>query len=168
MDYQPPSLFHRTIRRLITTGPLLSLLPRFQHRLDKAVLRWSGGRTTLAALLVGAPVLMLTSVGARSGKPRTTPLLAILRGDRPGEFAVIASNWGQARNPAWYYNLKAHPRAAVRAGDEEGAYVAREVFGEEYDAWWAAALETYAGYAVYRTRAGDRRIPVIVMQPDHT
>jgi deazaflavin-dependent oxidoreductase (nitroreductase family) len=165
MTYQPPSLINRTVRKLAGTAPMLKVLPPIMPRADKAILRLSGGRTTLAALLTGAPIVMLTAIGAKSGQPRTTPLLAIFHPDRPDQFAVVGSNWGQARNPAWYFNLKANPRASCLIRGEQRDYMAREVTGDAYNFWWQAALDTYAGYAVYRERAGERHIPIMVLAP---
>jgi deazaflavin-dependent oxidoreductase (nitroreductase family) len=108
---------------------------------------------------------MVTTTGARSGRPRTSPLLAI--GDRAqmGSFALIASNWGQHQFPSWYFNLKRDPRAVCNMNGQAATYLAHEATGEEYQRFWTYAVETYYGYTLYRQRAG-RRIPIMVMEKE--
>ncbi len=124
-----PNAAQRGMRRLIATPPVTWLMARTIHYIDAAVLRLSGGRTTAAALFSGLPVLAVTTTGAKSGRPRTVPLVAVPDGER---LNVIASNWGQASHPAWYYNMKANPEVIVGGseGPAERHYVAREVVGE--------------------------------------
>ena len=141
------------------------LLARTMHHVDAATLRLSAGRTTATAVLSGLPIIELTTTGAKSGRPRTVPLVGIPDGDR---LILIASNWGQAAHPAWYYNVKAHPEVKVTGRDvpTERLYMAREVTGEERDRCWAKAVALYPGYRGYAARAG-RGIPVIVLEsPD--
>ena len=157
-----PNAAQRGMRRLIATQPVTWLMARTIHHIDAAVLRLSGGRTTAAALFSGLPVLAVTTTGAKSGRPRTVPLVAVPDGER---LIVIASNWGQASHPAWYYNMKANPQVTVggREGPAERHYVAREVVGEERAACWARAVAVYPGYRAYAARAG-REIPVLVLE----
>jgi deazaflavin-dependent oxidoreductase (nitroreductase family) len=136
------------------------LLARTIHHVDRATLRLSGGRTTASALLSGLPIIELTTTGAKSGRPRTVPLVGIPDGDR---LILIASNWGQAKHPAWYYNVRANPSVTVTRDGVARAYVAREVHGEERAACWARALALYPGYRGYAARAG-RGIPVVVVE----
>ncbi|HSD81740.1 MAG TPA: nitroreductase family deazaflavin-dependent oxidoreductase, partial [Solirubrobacteraceae bacterium] len=100
----------RTLRRLAATGAGAWLFSRILHRIDRPVFRLTRGRHTLASLISGLPVVLLTTTGARSGLPRTVPVLAL---PTPDGLAVIASNWGKARHPAWYHNLRADPRGSV-------------------------------------------------------
>ena len=93
-----PNVIERTVRRVIATPPAAWLLARTIHRVDGATLRLSRGRTTASALLSGLPIIQLTTIGARSGRPRTVPLVGIPDGDR---LILIASNWGQTKHPAW-------------------------------------------------------------------
>ena len=109
-------------------------------------------------------MVMVTTTGRRSGKPRTSPLLPIRDPSNPGSFALIASNWGRPHYPAWYFNLKANPQAECDVEGRTRQYAAREAAGEEYERFWEYATETYAGYVLYKQRAG-RRIPVLVMEP---
>ncbi len=83
----------------------------------------------------------------------------------PERFALIASNWGQRRHPAWYYNLKANPQARVTIDGQARDYRAQEATDEEYERFWNYARETYFGFDLYRKRAGDRHIPILVLTP---
>jgi len=152
----------RLVRRVIATRPAAWLLARTIHHLDRAVMRLSGGRTTAAALFSGLPIITVITTGAKSGQPRSVPLVGVPDGDR---FILIASNWGQSQHPAWYYNVKAHPEVTVigRDGPPGRLYVAREVTGEERARCWARATAVYPGYEGYAARAG-REIPVVVVE----
>ena len=119
----------------------------------------SGG--TRGAELKGKPVVLLTTVGARTGKVRKTPLMRVEHG---GHYAVVASLGGAPKNPVWYHNIKAHPHVELQDGTANGDYEAREVFGEEKATWWQRALEVWPDYADYQ-RKTDRDIPVFVLTP---
>jgi deazaflavin-dependent oxidoreductase (nitroreductase family) len=108
---------------------------------------------------------MLTTTGAKSGLPHTIPLIYIRDEENPEIFALIASNWGQDHNPAWYYNLKKNPCAVCSIRGETREYLAHEATGEEYERFWQRATETYVGYPLYKARAGSRRIPIMAMTP---
>jgi deazaflavin-dependent oxidoreductase (nitroreductase family) len=108
-----PNVIARTVRRVIATRPAAWLLARTIHHVDGATLRLSGGRTTASAVLSGLPIIELTTTGAKSGRPRTVPLVGIPDGER---LILIASNWGQAKHPAWYYNVKANPAVTTCDG----------------------------------------------------
>ena len=155
-----PNIIARTVRRVIATRPAAWLLARTIHHLDNATLRLSGGRTTASAVLSGLPIIQLTTTGAKSGRPRTVPLVGIPDGER---LILIASNWGQTKHPAWYYNVKANPAVTVTHNGQTRPYVAREVVGEERAGCWGRAVAVYPGYKGYAARAG-REIPVIVLE----
>ena len=129
---------------------------------DRLVMRATGGRINLAGLATGLPVIVLTTTGAKSGKQRTTPLIAIPDGRK---LALIATNWGQKRNPSWYYNLRAHPQAFVTVEGQTRAYTAREASPKEYDKYWRLAVHLYAGYENYQVWSGDRKIHIMVLSP---
>jgi deazaflavin-dependent oxidoreductase (nitroreductase family) len=113
------------------------------------------------SIAIGQPVGLLKTVGAKSGEPRSTPLLYSTRGD---DVILVASKAGSPRNPAWYHNARAHPEVELLApGGRTGRYVAREAEGAERDELWQHSLDTYAGYDTYQERT-DRRIPVVVLE----
>lgn len=135
------------------------------HHLDGLVLKLTRGRSTMTRIVSGLPVVILTTVGAKSGMPRTVPLLCIRDEVEPIKFALIATNWGQFHHPGWYFNLKANPQAKCSFGVQSGKYLAHEANGEEYERFWRYAARMYAGYTRYKQRAGIRRIPIMVMTP---
>lgn len=114
-----------------------------------------------ANTLRGRPIILLTSVGARSGKLRKTPLMRV---EHDGEYAVVASKGGAPEHPVWYYNLVANPHVELQDGAVKKDYRAREVTGDERAAWWARAVEAWPPYADYQTKT-DREIPVFVLTP---
>ena len=118
----------------------------------------SGGR---AAEMQGKPVILLTTIGAKSGKIRKTPLMRVAHN---GEYAVVASLGGAPKNPVWYYNIKKNPRVELQDGGTTRDYDAREVFGDEKATWWERAIEAWPDYAEYQTKT-DRQIPVFVLTP---
>ena len=111
--------------------------------------------------LYGRPVIVLTSVGAKSGKLRKT---ALMRVEHKGEYAVVASLGGAPKNPVWYYNLVKHPHVELQDRAVKRDYVAREVFGEERQTWWDRAVAAYPPYADYQVKT-ERTIPVFVLTP---
>ncbi|CAN5438102.1 F420H(2)-dependent quinone reductase [soil metagenome] len=117
----------------------------------------SGG--TDGTELKGRPVILLTTVGAKTGKIRKTPLMRV---EHEGDYAVVASLGGAPKHPVWYYNIKANPRVELQDGPTVGEYDSREVFGEEKAAWWERAVETWPDYAEYQKKT-DREIPVFVL-----
>ena len=121
----------------------------------------SGG--TEGTELKGKPVILLTTVGAKTGKIRKTPLMRV---EHNGEYAVVASLGGAPRHPVWYHNITKHPRVELQDGTESAEYQAREVFGEEKAAWWRRAVEVWHDYAGYQQKT-DREIPVFVLTPIH-
>jgi deazaflavin-dependent oxidoreductase (nitroreductase family) len=142
--------------RLVQAPPLLtksfSALHRFWYRA-------SGGR--LGGSFHGAPAVLLTTTGAKTGKERTWPLIALEVGDG---YAFAASNGGHDRHPAWYVNLSANPTVTVQLGRRTLHGRARDATGAERDALWARFVEVYSGYADYAS-ATTRRIPVVVVEP---
>jgi len=109
----------------------------------------------------GKPVIVLTSVGAKTGKLRKTPLMRV---EHDGEYAVVASLGGAPKNPVWYYNVAANPHVELQDGPVKKDYQAREVQGAERDTWWKRAVAAYPDYAEYQTNT-SRTIPVFVLTP---
>ena len=113
--------------------------------------------------LKGKPVVLLSTIGAKTGKLRKTPLMRV---EHNGEYAVVASLGGAPKNPVWYHNIKKNPRVELQDGTATGDYEAREIFGDEKTLWWQRALETWPDYADYQ-RKTEREIPVFVLTPIH-
>jgi deazaflavin-dependent oxidoreductase (nitroreductase family) len=135
-------------------------LRRIAPRLDPPMLRLTGGRVSS---VYPTPVMLLTTTGAKSGQPRTLPLLYITDGER---LVLIASNYGKTSHPAWYRNLTANPTVEVLAGKRSGTYKASEITDPgERELAWDLALDQYAGYGDYKERAGDRTIPLVRLEP---
>jgi deazaflavin-dependent oxidoreductase (nitroreductase family) len=129
----------------------------------------SGGTegTTLGSL-VGSedrrrnmPVVILTTLGAKSGKIRKSPLMRV---EHDGIYVVVASLGGAPKHPVWYYNVVADPRVELQDGPVRQDMLAREVTGDEKAVWWARAVEAYPDYADYQKKT-DREIPVFVLEP---
>ncbi|HEY2656686.1 MAG TPA: nitroreductase family deazaflavin-dependent oxidoreductase [Solirubrobacteraceae bacterium] len=119
----------------------------------------SGG--TKGTTLRGVPVVVITSLGATSGKLRKNPVMRI---ERDGIYAAVASKGGDPKHPAWYRNFVDHPLVELQDGRAKGDYTAREVSGDEREDWWERAVEVWPDYADYQTKT-DREIPVFVLEP---
>jgi deazaflavin-dependent oxidoreductase (nitroreductase family) len=156
-----PNVLQRLVLRLAASRPGSALLSRILHPLDRLFSGLTGGRRTLTELVTGLPIIELTTHGARSGLPRTCPLIAI-----PVEtgLAVIASNFGARKHPSWYYNLRANPEVLVGLGGGQERRFARPVNGVLRDSIWNQAVALYPGYRAYRSQAAGREIPVIVLE----
>ena len=105
-------------------------------------------------------VIILTTVGAKSGKIRKTPLMRV---EHDGVYAVVASQGGAPKHPVWYYNLLADPRVELQDGPVRRDMVVREVTGEEKALWWKRAVAAYPPYADYQAKT-ERTIPVFVVE----
>jgi deazaflavin-dependent oxidoreductase (nitroreductase family) len=160
--YARANAFQRGLRRFAASGPGSWLFARVLHHVDRPVHRLTGGRATFASLVSGLPVVMLTTTGARTRKPRTVPVLGL---PTPDGLAVIASNWGQRHPPGWDHNLRADPAASVAIGRTRRSVRAVPVEGERRERIWREGLEVYPGWSHYERRAGDRRIVVYVLEP---
>lgn len=137
-----------------------SRLLRAAMPLDRRLLVRTRGRFTVLGP-IGAPTLLLTTTGAKSGLRRTSPLLYV-RGD--GRLYVVGSNFGQQHHPAWSGNLLAHPSATVTIGGRDVAVVARRLEGAERDEIWGRFVELASTYDSYRSRT-DRDIRVFALEP---
>jgi deazaflavin-dependent oxidoreductase (nitroreductase family) len=128
--------------------------------LDRWVIRWTNGRLTAAGPPV-FPTLNLTTTGARSGRPRTVPLIYAPEG---AALVVVATNWGRERHPAWSANLLRHPEAVVQTKTGRFAVRARLASDAERDALWPRLLRTMPTWDDYR-RSLDRDVRVFVLEP---
>jgi deazaflavin-dependent oxidoreductase (nitroreductase family) len=152
----------RFMRWSAGTAPMSWFYARVLHHLDRRVFRLTGGRHTLTSWLSGLLVVMVTTTGAKTGRQRTVPVLALTDGH---DLVVIASNWGRPQHPAWYHNLCAHPTATVTVRGVTWRVLAREATGEERERLWRRGLEAYPGWAAYQRRAPHRHIRVLVLVP---
>ena len=109
----------------------------------------------------GKPLILLTTIGAKTGKIRRTPLMRV---EHDGVYAVVASLGGAPKHPVWYHNIVAHPRIELQDGAVKKTYVAREVTGEEKEIWWERAVAAFPPYADYQRRT-DRQIPLLLLEP---
>jgi deazaflavin-dependent oxidoreductase (nitroreductase family) len=120
----------------------------------------SGGTKAATLRDSGLPVIVLTTLGAKSGKLRKT---ALMRVEHEGVYAVVASLGGAPQHPQWYFNIVAQPLVELQDGAEKYDYRAREVFGDEKALWWERSVAAYPAYADYQTKT-DRQIPVFVLE----
>jgi deazaflavin-dependent oxidoreductase (nitroreductase family) len=128
--------------------------------IDRRLLRWTRGRV---GMYLGQPVGLLETVGAKSGQPRSTPLLYLEDGER---IVLVASSGGATKHPAWFHNVRANPD--IHFCDRRGrrrAYRARVAEGPERKRLWQEVNDLYAGYETYQGRTAGRRIPVVVLEP---
>jgi deazaflavin-dependent oxidoreductase (nitroreductase family) len=121
-------------------------------RFDRFLYRLSGGRFTLTGSVL--PVLLLTTTGRRSGRPRTTPVLYVRDGDA---FIVSSENYGQDKPAAWPLNLAADPRATIELDGRSIECRARLLGDAEADRHWPALLADWPAHATYRERSGSRK-----------
>ena len=148
----------------IPASPLgSSFFSRTLHYLDRNLMKLTGGRISFPGILAGIPVVTITTTGAKTGRPRTVPLVVFADGEK---VILIVSNWGQRHHPAWYLNLRSCPHAIIAANGKEGRYIAREAGDDEREMYWEMAYGLYFGFRLYRQRAGDRKIPIMILEPE--
>ena len=135
--------------------------PRGWVRDQVELFEGSGGTQGTTLQDTGLPVIIVTNLGARSGKVRKTPLMRV---EHDGHYAAVASQGGSPKHPVWYYNLKANPRVELQDGPKRQEMIARELTGSERDRWWERAVAAYPPYAEYQTRT-TRQIPVFLLEP---
>lgn len=121
----------------------------------------SGGTEGTTLRDTGLPVVVVTSLGARSGKVRKTPLMRV---EHEGAYALVASQGGAPVHPTWYHNVTKHPVIELQDGPVRQDMTVREVTGEEKAIWWKRAVEAFPNYAEYQRRT-DREIPLLVAEP---
>jgi deazaflavin-dependent oxidoreductase (nitroreductase family) len=161
-SFDDANVFHRAMRTLAATPIGVALMRPTANRLDQLISKATGGRSSFAQLATGVPPVILTTTGAKSGEPRTITVYGIPHRDG---VAVIASNWGGTKHPAWYYNLKANPRCSTVFRGQRHEMEAYEAEGEERQRLWELDVSVYPPRNAYARRAGNRRIPVMVLRP---
>ncbi len=133
---------------------------RIMSRVNTWIYRASGGRIG-GRFPGGAPVLLLTTVGRKSGRPQTAPLLYLKEGDN---YVIVASKGGMSHNPLWFKNLEAKRRVEVEVGGRRMAMTARRASDDEKHALWPRLCAMYPSYADYQARTA-RNIPVVILTP---
>ena len=123
------------------------------------VYRATGGK--LFGRMGKSPILLLNTVGRKTGRKRTSPLLYVMDGE---DFVIIASKGGAAAHPAWYLNLRANPEATVEFGDREVQVEAEVADPEEKTRLWQKMVEMYPAYDDYQRKTG-REIPLLILHP---
>lgn len=116
--------------------------------------------TTDGVEILDRPVILVTTTGAKSGKRRYVPLMRV---EKDGRYAMVASKGGAPDHPAWYFNVKANPAVTVQDGDKVVSLTARELEGGEREQWWRLAVEAFPPYGEYQTKTA-RQIPVFVLE----
>ena len=119
----------------------------------------SGG--TEATTLRGVPVVVVTSLGAKSNLVRKNP---VMRVEHEGCYALVASKGGAPEHPTWYHNMVAHPTVELQDGPDRHDYTVRVTEGEERETWWERAVAVWPDYEDYQAKT-DRQIPVFVAEP---
>ncbi|ATD72138.1 MULTISPECIES: nitroreductase family deazaflavin-dependent oxidoreductase [Gordonia] len=147
-------------------SPIVSTIIKLGSRAHTAVYKLTGGRfgetwRIGAGLKKPAPVCLLTTIGRKSGQPRTAPLIYLRRGDA---FVVVASQGGSAKHPAWYLNLRDNPQVTIQLGKEKYDLVAHTATDAERAGLWPDLVKVYADYDTYAAWT-DREIPVVICKP---
>lgn len=160
-SFSPPGLLRRTVQTAAATRAGGWLFSRTLRHLDDIVARLSSGRTSAPAVLAGLPVLDLTTIGRRSGEPRTSHLIAVPFRDT---LALLGTNFGQPSTPAWVLNLEADPRATVTFREHAREVTARATSAAEAEEVMRSADRIYPGYRRYRDRISGRRVRIFVLE----
>jgi F420H(2)-dependent quinone reductase len=137
-----------------------SAVIRLMSHLNTWIYRVSGGRVA-GRFPGGAPVLLLTTIGRKSGRPHTAPLLYLKDGDN---FILVASKGGMSHDPLWFKNLEANPRVEIEVGRCKMAATARRATDDQKSSMWPKLVAMYPSYAEYQART-DRNIPVVIVTP---
>jgi deazaflavin-dependent oxidoreductase (nitroreductase family) len=158
--FDDANAFHRMMRTFAATKVGVALFRPTAHHLDQVAGKLTGGKRSFAGIAMGVPAVMLTTIGAKSGETRTVAVFGI---PHPEGLAIIASNFGGAKHPAWYHNLKANPQATVSIEGDTWHAAARPAAPRERDEIWSKGLELYPGWRKYEARAGERHIEAFVL-----
>ncbi|MGY2876810.1 F420H(2)-dependent quinone reductase [Marmoricola sp. URHA0025 HA25] len=121
----------------------------------------SGGTEATVLERTGDPIVVITSVGVKSGKLRKNP---VMRVERDGKYVAIASKGGSPQQPEWYHNFLAHAEVDLQDGPVKKTYRARLLEGDERAEWWQYAVDTWPTYGEYQKKT-DRLIPVFLLEP---
>ena len=155
------SIAHRIASRVAASSVGLRFLRDIGSRVDPTLLRLTRGRVSSVWPF---PAVVMTHVGAKSGRTRTSALVYFT--DR-GRVILIASNFGESRNPAWYHNVKANPLVKLYGRGIRGRFIAEEIYGAERDRLFQRAKDAPGPYGKYEQAAATRFrcVPVIAFTP---
>ncbi len=153
--------FQRGLQAFASTRPGAWLFSKTLARMDRTVDRLARGRVSLPEVLAGLPSLVLTTTGRKSGQQRSTHLIAVPVGDT---LALLGTNFGQKRTPAWVLNLEADSRASVSYHQVTRAVVARPATDDEREQILANSAGVYGGYQRYQQRITGRRVRMFVLE----
>jgi deazaflavin-dependent oxidoreductase (nitroreductase family) len=137
-----------------------SIVVKVMSSLNTTVYRLTGGRIG-GRFLRGAPVFLVTTIGRKSGQPRTSPLLYLKEGD---DYVIVASKGGMSHHPLWYRNIEANPDVEIEIGREKFKARARRANAEEKKVLWPKLVAMYPDYDDYQART-ERDIPVVILSP---
>lgn len=157
-----PNAVQRGMQYVGATRPGSWFFQKTLYRLDRPLYRWTDGKATVPGVLTGMPVIMLTTTGAKTGQPRTMPVMGTPIGEN---LAILGTNYGQPKPPAWVFNLAADPHATVTWRDRSVAVVARLASEEEAERVWQAAASFYIGFPEYRKRITGRPVRIYILEP---
>lgn len=160
-QHRTPTVFQRLMQAFASSRPGSWLFSKLLRHLDAVVLRLSRGRHTVPGLLAGLPVLDLTTTGRKSHRPRTSNLVAIPIDDN---LALLGTNFGQPRTPAWVFNLDAEPHASVHFRNVRVSVIARAATQDEHARVMARSAEIYGGYEKYQQRIRGRDVRIFVLE----
>lgn len=136
--------------------------PSPSDRVRKQVCAYEASAGVEGGTLEDRPVVILTSVGAKSGLVRKNPVMRIVDGEN---YVAVASAGGSPTNPSWYANLVAHPHVRIQDGADVREFLAREVTGDEKTYFWAVAERFWPHFPEYRESAQGRDIPILLLEP---
>jgi deazaflavin-dependent oxidoreductase (nitroreductase family) len=142
---------------------ILDVSAKAMSKLNTWIFKATDGRLG-NKFLRGAPVLLLTTTGRKTGELRTTPLIYLADGER---MVLVASKGGSKRHPLWYRNLEAYPDVEVQIGRDRIACRSRTASPEEKKSLWPRLLQIYRDYDDYQART-SRDIPVVILDPHST
>ena len=161
-EHSPPNLVQRGMQAFGSTKVGAKLFSKSITRVDRVVFKLSKGRTTVPEVLAGLPVVMVTTTGRKSGRLRTSPLVAVPVG---ADLALVGTNFGQKDTPGWVFNLEAEPAATVELRGTKVEVRARPATDAEREQVFAAAGAIYPGYDKYQERISGRTIRIFVLEP---
>lgn len=141
-------------------APYTKFIIKWMSRITTTLYKRTGGRVG-GKFLQGAPVALLTTIGRKTGEPRSTPLLYWREGRR---VVLVASQGGAAKNPLWYLNLKANPQVTIQIKDEVLHLTARDATEAERTDYWPKLVDMYSSFDDYQAWT-DRIIPIVICDP---